>query len=74
MVQDVEKMEQALANIQSLADEVAAGFFIPKKYRKALFTPRLRDGYVKYLRDEARDLKARIVLSRARLNQEPKLN
>jgi hypothetical protein len=57
---ELDKLKQALGNIESLADEVEKGLFLPKRFRKAPFTPELKAGYVKYLRSEASDLKRRI--------------
>lgn len=57
---EVTKMKQALTNMVSLADEVEQGLFLPKRFRKAPFTPEKRERYVKYLRKEAEDLQKRI--------------
>lgn len=52
--------KQALKNMESLADEVEQGTFLPKKFRKGVFTPEMRRRYVAYLRNEIRDVKARL--------------
>lgn len=60
MIYDINKMKQALFDIQTLADEVEKGYHIPKRFRKAPFTPEMRSAYVTYLRREAFDLSSRI--------------
>lgn len=57
---DLEKMQYAYQNIESLAYEVANGLFIPKRFRKAPFTEALKVQYVRYLSNELTNLGSRI--------------
>lgn len=54
------KMKQSLEQIDSLIQEVAEGMFIPKRFRKAPFTPKIRDEYVSYLKRERDGLRFRV--------------
>lgn len=57
---DLYKMKMSLKDIESLIDEVDRKLFIPKKFRKAPFTEKLRNNYVAYLKREAANLARKI--------------
>lgn len=53
-------LEVAINNVQSLRYEVENNLFIPKRFRKNPFTKEVRDGYVKYLKEEEKRLSDRL--------------
>lgn len=57
---ELQLMKQAFGNVESLMKEVKENLFIPKRFRKEVFTATLRDDYVAYLQRECADLHRRI--------------
>jgi hypothetical protein len=58
--EEAARMKQSLWDMQELYDEVAADYFIPKRFRKAPFTKFIKNNYLYYLKKEIENLKYRV--------------